>query len=143
MGIGNLISMPLCVAIGRRPVFLFSLVLLVASGIWCACAKDLDTHIAGRDILSMAAGQSEALAPMIVQEIHFLHERGTKLAWFIAVQTIGTSAMFLATTYIVPAWGLRWWYGIMTVVCGLTLIVAFFFVVETRYERPLDAVGKL
>ena len=31
MGIGNLLAMPLCVAIGRRPVFLMSLVILVAA----------------------------------------------------------------------------------------------------------------
>jgi predicted MFS family arabinose efflux permease len=57
MGIGNLLAMPLSVAVGRRPVFLLSMVLLVASGIWCACSTSLTSHIAGRDILSMAAGQ--------------------------------------------------------------------------------------
>ncbi|KAJ9142982.1 Major facilitator superfamily transporter [Pleurostoma richardsiae] len=139
MGIGNLLSMPLCVAIGRRPVFLISLVVLVASGIWCACAKDLGTHIAGRDVFSLAAGQSEALAPMMVQEIHFLHERGNRVAWFISVQAIGTAAMFLATTYIAPAWGISWWYWIITIVNGAILVLAFCFVVETKFERPHDA----
>ncbi|KAF4992508.1 hypothetical protein FDECE_13697 [Fusarium decemcellulare] len=110
MGIGNVFCMPLAVAIGRRPVFLFSLVLLVASGIWCACSTSLSSHIAGRDIFSMAAGQSEALAPLIVQEIHFLHEHGIKLAYFVGVQTTLTAAFFVATTYIVPAIGLEWWY---------------------------------
>lgn len=86
MGIGNLISMPLCVAIGRRPVFLGTLVLCVASSIWCANAKSLNSHIAGRDIFSLAAGQSEALAPMIVQEIFFLHERGRAIAWFVGIE---------------------------------------------------------
>ncbi|KAI0153589.1 major facilitator superfamily domain-containing protein [Pestalotiopsis sp. NC0098] len=140
MGIGNLIAMPLCVAIGRRPVFLLSMVLLVASGIWCACSKSLSSHIAGRDIFSMAAGQSEALAPMIVQEIHFLHERGSKVAWFVGVQTVGTAAFFVATVYIVPAIGLGWWYGIITIINGIVLIMAFFFVVETKFERPEDAL---
>src|SRR5690242_16848915 len=81
MGIGNLISMPLALAIGRRPVFLFSLLLLVVTGVWCACSKSLDSHLAGRDLMALAAGQSEALVPMMVQEIHFLHERGRKIGW--------------------------------------------------------------
>lgn len=140
MGIGNLLSMPLCVAVGRRPVFLSSLVLLVASGIWCACsASSLSSHIAGRDVLSLAAGQSEALAPMMVQEIHFLHERGSKVAWFVGVQTVGTAAFFVATVFIVPALGLGWWYGIITAINGLVLVLAYFFVVETRFDRPSDA----
>ncbi|KAI1852054.1 hypothetical protein JX266_002907 [Neoarthrinium moseri] len=139
MGIGNLFSMPLCVAVGRRPVFLASMILLVVSGIWCACSTSLSSHIAGRDVFSMAAGQSEALAPMIVQEIHFLHERGSKVAWFVGVQTVGTAAFFVATVYIVPSLGLGWWYGIITIVNGIVLILAFFFVVETKFDRPQDA----
>lgn len=142
MGIGNLFSMPLSVAFGRRPVFLFSLILLVASGIWCAASTSLASHIAGRDIFSMAAGQSEALAPMIVQEIHFLHERATKLAYFIGVQTTGTAVMFVATNYIVESLGLKWWYGIMTIINGVNLILAFLFVVETKFDRPSDAQGE-
>ncbi|CAI4219720.1 unnamed protein product [Parascedosporium putredinis] len=105
MGIGNLFAMPLCVALGRRPVFLISLVIMVASGIWCACSQSLSSHIAGRDVLSMAAGQSEALVAYMVQEVHFLHQRGTAATWNAAIQGIGTGGMFVATTYLVSAWG--------------------------------------
>jgi len=83
MGIGNLIGMPMSQAIGRRPIFIFAIVLMIAGGIWCAYAPDLGNHIAGRNVMALAAGQSEALAPLMVQEIHFLHERGRKLAWFV------------------------------------------------------------
>jgi MFS family permease len=67
MGIGNLISMPVAMAIGRRPVFLCSALFLVIGSAWCAGSQSLGSHIAGRDILSMAAGQSEALCPLIIQ----------------------------------------------------------------------------
>jgi len=33
MGIGNLMAMPLALTIGRRPIFLFTLVVLIAGGI--------------------------------------------------------------------------------------------------------------
>ncbi|KAL0941670.1 major facilitator superfamily transporter [Colletotrichum truncatum] len=139
MGIGNLFSMPLCVTIGRRPVFLASLVLMVVSGIWCAFSGSLSSHIAGRNFYSIAAGQSEALAPFIIEEIHFLHERSAKLSWFIGVQTVGTAGMFVATAYIVPAWGTKWWYIIVTLINAAILVLAFFFAVETKYNRPKDA----
>lgn len=67
MGIGNLIAMPMAMALGRRPVFLTSALVLLVGSIWCATSQSLGSHIAGRDILSMAAGQSEALCPMIIQ----------------------------------------------------------------------------
>lgn len=67
MGIGNLIAMPLAMAIGRRPIFLASALLLVIGSIWCATSTSLGSHIAGRDLMSLAAGQSEALCPLIIQ----------------------------------------------------------------------------
>ncbi|KAJ5404192.1 hypothetical protein N7509_004063 [Penicillium cosmopolitanum] len=108
MGIGNIIAMPLAMAIGRRPVFLASVLILTVGSIWCAASQSLDSHIAGRNILSLAAGQSEALCPLIIQEIHFVHERSSKLAWFSATQSIGTAALTIATAYIVNALGWRW-----------------------------------
>lgn len=67
IGIGNFIFVPVAHAVGRRPIYLFSLVLLVACCIWCAFSKSLTSHIAGRNIMSLAAGQAEALCPIMVQ----------------------------------------------------------------------------
>lgn len=67
MGLGNLMTMPLALTIGRRPIFLASILVMIAGGIWCACSQSLESHIAGRAVMSLAAGQSEALSPMIVQ----------------------------------------------------------------------------
>jgi MFS family permease len=67
MGIGNLIAMPIAMAVGRRPVFLASILLLTVGAVWCAASQSLGSHTAGRDILSLAAGQSEALCPLIIQ----------------------------------------------------------------------------
>lgn len=103
MGLGNLMTMPMALTIGRRPIFLASMLIMMAGGVWCACSQSLGSHIAGRAVMSLAAGQSEALSPMIVQgefrcrvcwepgtkafaEIYFLHERGRKVAWFIFIQ---------------------------------------------------------
>ncbi|GKZ20740.1 hypothetical protein AbraIFM66951_003041 [Aspergillus brasiliensis] len=160
MGIGNLIAMPLAMAIGRRPVFLASALILTVGSIWCAASTSLSSHIAGRDVLSLAAGQSEALCPLIIQvhllplysilhksksltkciqEIHFVHERSSRLAWFSAIQSIGTAALTIATSYLVSSLGWRWWYGVFSIASGLVFIAAFTLVPESRYDRPTDA----
>lgn len=132
--------MPLCAAVGRRPIFLASLALMLISGLWCAFSGAwLSSHIAGRDFFSLAAGQSEALAPYVVGEIRFLHERGAKLSWFIGVQTVGTAGLSVVTAYTVPAWGLKWWYLTITFINAAILALAFLFAMETRYDRPGDA----
>ncbi|KAL4769991.1 major facilitator superfamily domain-containing protein [Aspergillus nidulans var. acristatus] len=143
MGLGNLISMPFALSVGRRPVFLASMVLLVATGVWCACSQSLGSHIAGRNIMSLAAGQSEALSPAIVQEIHFLHERGRKLAWFIFIQNVVAGGFFVVSTYMVSAWGWRWWYGFFTIMNAAVFALSVVFVSESRFARsPEDMRGE-
>lgn len=67
MGVGNLICMPLALAIGRRPVYLMSLLILIGSAVWAAYAKSYNEHLVARMLLGFAAGQSEALVPMMIQ----------------------------------------------------------------------------
>jgi len=66
-GLGNLIGMPIAMGVGRRVVLLGSTLILVLSAALCAVAKDYEAHLAARMVLGLAAGQSEALVPMITQ----------------------------------------------------------------------------
>jgi predicted MFS family arabinose efflux permease len=75
MGVGNLVGMPLALAIGRRPVYLGSLAILVAAALLCAYAKDYTWHLGARMMLGFAAGQSEALVPMMIQVTHITTNR--------------------------------------------------------------------
>lgn len=67
MGLGNFVSMPLALAVGRRPVFLFSILLQVVALILCATNNGYNWHLGARALLGLAAGQSEALCPLMVQ----------------------------------------------------------------------------
>lgn len=139
MGVGNLISMPMAMVIGRRPVFLFSMFVLILGGLWCALSTSLDSHIAGRAIMSLAAGQSEALAPMMVQELSFLHEKGRKLGWFIFIQNITSGAFFIASTYLVAAYGWKWWYGLFTILNAVLFVLSVALLTETSYSGRGDS----
>jgi predicted MFS family arabinose efflux permease len=50
MGVGCLLGMPLALAIGRRPVFLGALVILIVGAILAAQAKDYNWHLGARMI---------------------------------------------------------------------------------------------
>ncbi|PCD26671.1 hypothetical protein AU210_013093 [Fusarium oxysporum f. sp. radicis-cucumerinum] len=91
MGIGNLIGMPLGIAAGRRIVLLAATIIMILSAGLCAGATTYEWHLAGRIILGLSAGQSEALVPMITQEIFFLHERSTCMMIQQTIQTILTA----------------------------------------------------
>lgn len=139
MGIGNLIGMPLALAVGRRPVFLFSCLILILAGGLAAGQTSFTWHLAARCIMGLAAGQSEALCPLMVQETFFMHERGRTQMYFTALSNILTSVMSLLTSYIAFAIGVPGWYGLGTGLIGAVALGAVFFVPETKYDRPLSA----
>lgn len=71
-GIGNLIGMPMAIAVGRRIVLLVATAVMVVGAVLCAFATNFDWHLGARMLIGFAAGQSEALVPMITQVSHGL-----------------------------------------------------------------------
>ncbi|KAH8679505.1 major facilitator superfamily transporter [Tricladium varicosporioides] len=139
MGIGNMISMPIALAIGRRPVFLASCIVQVASLVLCATNQGYVWHFASRCILGLAAGQSEALCPLMISEVFFLHERARYQQLFSSIQTMISGTLVILTSYIAATIGWRAWYYLFAGFSGLILVLAIFFVPETKYIRPLAA----
>lgn len=76
MGLGNFISMPVALAAGRRPVFLASVFLVSMASVLCAVNKGYNWHLGARIVLGLAAGQSEALTPMMIQVRDLVEMRG-------------------------------------------------------------------
>ncbi|KAH6951795.1 hypothetical protein FAVG1_09396 [Fusarium avenaceum] len=136
MGIGNLIGMPLAMSVGRRIVLLVATVIMILSAGLCAGATSYEWHLAGRIILGLSAGQSEALVPMITQEMFFLHERGRCMMIQQTIQTILTAIFVIFAGPIAEAITPEWWYGLGAILSAVSLVAAFFFVPETKYHRP-------
>ncbi|KAE8159189.1 major facilitator superfamily domain-containing protein [Aspergillus tamarii] len=93
--------------------------------------------------MSIAAGTCEALCPIIIQEIFFLHERSKAVAAFSALQTVRTAALIIASPYIASDshLGWRWWYGIFGCVSGAVAVLSIIFVKETKYTRSIAALN--
>ena len=142
MGVGNLICMPLALAIGRRFIYLSSLVVMLVGGLLAAYAKDYNWHLGARMVLGLAAGNSEALVPMMIQEIHFVHERSTFLMWQAAMQLSITAVYCLFASPIAGAIGPGNWYILGVGLAAGVLILSIPFVPETRYFRTLAQYGQ-
>ncbi|KAH6889827.1 putative MFS transporter [Thelonectria olida] len=139
MGIGNLIGMPIAIGVGRRIVLLVSTAIIVVGAVLCAFAKTYEMQLGCRMVIGLAAGQSEALVPMITQEIFFLHERGRGLMIQQTIQVILTSVWVLFASPIASAITPEWWYGLGAILGGVQLVLAFFLVPETRYDRSIHS----
>lgn len=139
MGLGNLVGMPLALAVGRRPVYLGSCIVMLVASVLCVTQKSYPWHLGARMVLGLAAGQSEALCPLMVQESFFLHERARYQMIFSAAGNILTTVLVLLTSYIAASIGASGWYGLCAGLSGVVFVLSVFFVPETKYERPLAA----
>jgi hypothetical protein len=131
--------MPLAIAVGRRSVMLGATAILIVSAILCATAKNYEWHLASRMVLGLAAGQSESVVPMIIQEIYFLHERGQALMIQQTIQVILCAVWVLFASPIAGAITPQWWYGLGAALAGAQLVVSIFLLPETKYQRSLAA----
>jgi predicted MFS family arabinose efflux permease len=57
----------MAIAVGRRIVLLVATAIMLVGAILCALATNFDWHLGTRMLIGFAAGQSEALVPMITQ----------------------------------------------------------------------------
>jgi MFS family permease len=79
-GVGTLIWIPFLNKYGRRPAYLLSYVLYLATTLWLAFDKNYGSFLAGRIILGFSAGAAEAFAPVTIADLFFLHERGAAMS---------------------------------------------------------------
>ncbi|KAJ5733853.1 hypothetical protein N7493_002639 [Penicillium malachiteum] len=139
-GKSTFVIIPLSLAFGRRPIFLCSALVMLASVIWAAFSQSYRSHLAARVFQGMASGASESLLPLMLSEISFLHQRASLLGAYWATQSLFTALLNIAASYeATVSW--RWYYGVFSITTAVGIVGAFFFAPETRYQRKAMVVG--
>ncbi|KAI0152783.1 major facilitator superfamily domain-containing protein [Xylariaceae sp. FL1272] len=135
LGFSNFFWVPIGVCFGRRPVFIFSTLICIASSIWRAKATSYDSFLGACILNGFAAGPCETLPPQVITDLIFLHDRGKYntlyFAFYFISLTVGpiiSGAMAFHT-----GWRSFWWFNTALLAFGLLLHVFLF--PETRYTR--------
>lgn len=140
-GLGNFAFLPLCLVIGRRPVFIISSIMFIVACATAATAgTSFDSHLNSRIAQGFAAGATESLLPLIITDITFLHQRSTAFGVYWAIQTGFGAILNLASSYEAINLSWPWYYWIFVILGGAGFIGAIFLLPETRFERPATAI---
>ncbi|KIW87102.1 uncharacterized protein Z519_12213 [Cladophialophora bantiana CBS 173.52] len=140
-GLCNFFWVPTAEYLGRRPVFVICSVMTFACCVWASVATSYSSLLSSRTIGSFFSSCHEALGPVIVNDIFFLHERAEKVAFFVLGIYGGNSLGTVISGFIVQGVGWRWTSGVIAIVAGINMITIFFCFPETRYNRSLDSVA--
>ncbi|PWW71566.1 MFS general substrate transporter [Tuber magnatum] len=135
MGIGCLICSPTAIIIGKRPVYLFGVVLFLGASIWCAASQSYGSLVAGRIVMGIGVAPCEALPSATIAEIFFLHERAYRVGMYTLLLLGGKNLVPLVSAAIIQALDWRWVFWIVAIIVGFNLFLLFVFVPETFWDR--------
>ncbi|KAK1978722.1 major facilitator superfamily transporter [Colletotrichum cereale] len=135
MGLGSVIFSPTAILYGKRPVYLFSAVIFIASSVWAALSPSFTSLILARIFQGIAVSPVECLPSATIAEIFFLHERAFRIGIYTLLLLGGKNLVPLVSAVVIQALGWRWVFWVVTMVVVLCGVLLFFFVPETFWDR--------
>ncbi|KAI0409720.1 major facilitator superfamily domain-containing protein [Xylaria palmicola] len=145
-GTGNFVWVPLANKFGRRPIYVLSYAIYLATTIWLIFEKSYSRYLAGRILMGFGSGAAETIAPITITDIFFLHERGTIMALYTSFLSIGVALGILIDGLILINHDWRIIYVVAAPLVGLVFLLAIFTFPETAFlrdGRPQSALRSL
>ena len=142
LGAFNFFWVPVANYVGKRPVFVFASALLCACYVWGAMANSFQSLLWSNIIAAFAGSSTEALGAATVNDLYFLHERGSKMGIYMNAIAGGNTLGPLICGFIVTNLSWRWHKWIAVILTALNFLTILLFVPETRYTREeIKGVG--
>ncbi|KAF4762342.1 hypothetical protein HAV15_005370 [Penicillium sp. str.  len=137
-GVWNFVWMPFAVKYGRRPIYIFSNLLMAIACVWLAVAsiKTYTAFLVGRAFLGAFQAPIESIVPSTVTDMFFLHNRGELIAIYGLSVLGGNELGPMFSGFIVQALGMNWAFWVVAMFVGASLISMFFFMPETKFCGP-------
>ncbi|KAF9891615.1 hypothetical protein FE257_003626 [Aspergillus nanangensis] len=132
-GLGNVFWVPLMRVVGKRPVYLISMLSLAMMNVWSSRASSYDELLAARILSGFAAAAADATVPAVVSDMVPPQHRGHYLMIFHLALTSGLFVGPLINAYLVQEQGWRWMCYFLAVAVAGVFVVAIFTVRETTY----------
>lgn len=114
-----------------------------SGGLWAGFSTSLNTHIAARCLQGIGAGAVEALIPLVIQDIVFIHQRNRAMSAIWSTQGLIIVSIGISSPVIVVTLGWRYIYYITSALAIVAWFALFAFLPESRWKRsPEELNGK-
>ncbi|KAK1496429.1 major facilitator superfamily transporter [Colletotrichum cuscutae] len=141
IGYWTLLSSPLVHLYGRRLGYLISMVVNIGGLIWYARITNVGGVVWSQLFVGAAESVGEATVQLSLLDIWFEHQTGSVLGIYTFATAIGTYLGPLIGAYVSSGLGWRWIGYVGTIICGISLIVIYFGLEETEFNRDRYLTG--
>ncbi|KAF2400678.1 MFS general substrate transporter [Trichodelitschia bisporula] len=139
VGIGPFFFNPLAHVYGRRPVFIAGLVGFILSAIATGLARSYPVMLVFRALNGFFAGIPVGLGVVVCCDMFYLHERGLYMGIWVLFHLTGGHLGPVVGGYIYKGLNWHWCLFMPAIAAGLLLVLFYFAVPETLYQRAVEA----
>ncbi|OAP57445.1 hypothetical protein AYL99_08183 [Fonsecaea erecta] len=143
LALGCVFFIPLALMYGRKPVYVFTSVVLTAIVIGIANQKAIGDLYAQQVLSGLAGATSETLIQLTVADMFFVHQRGTMNGIYAVMVVTGNFVAPICAGFIVQSQGWRWvcWYN--AIFMGIAALLFIFVYEDTKYiSSSLRIIGQ-
>ena len=133
LALGCIIFVPFGLKYGRRPVYILTALIMLASSVWFGKVQSRGDLYGANVICGLAGAVNEALFQVTVADLFFVHQRGTMNGIFIVIVLLGNYLGPVASGYVAVSQGWRWVYWYTTIFMGISCITVIFSLEESKY----------
>ena len=126
---------PLAIKYGKRIIYIFGTITLIAADAWAARATSYNSMMGARCLSGIGQGAYEALSLAMIPDLFFVHERGTRTTLFLLCLQTGVFLGVPIGTQIVLHSGIEWCFGGLAIGESFILVCLIFFVREPGFGR--------
>ncbi|KAJ5413950.1 hypothetical protein N7509_000577 [Penicillium cosmopolitanum] len=134
-GVGNIFWVPLMRVVGKRPVYLVSMLLLCMINVWSSRASSYNELLASRIVSGFAAAAADATVPAVVADMVAAKDRGHYMMFFHLAMTAGLFVGPMINAFLVQQQDWRWMCYFMAIAVGTIFVVSIFTIRETSYLK--------
>ncbi|KAK1998317.1 major facilitator superfamily transporter [Colletotrichum falcatum] len=135
IGYWTLLSSPLVHLYGRRLGYLISMIVNIAGLVWYARISNVAGVVWSQLFVGAAESVGEATVQLSLLDIWFEHQTGTVFGLYTFATAIGTYLGPLVGAHVASSLGWRWIGYLGVIICGVSLVLLFFGLEETAFNR--------
>ncbi|KAF2251992.1 MFS general substrate transporter [Trematosphaeria pertusa] len=121
---------------GKRPFFVISALVLLATNVWGFFSSSFPSLAAMRILQGIASAPLETLVTSTVSDMYFVHQRGTRLSIWGCMLASGVLLGQTISGAIIQNISFEATFGISALIFIPIVLLMYFVVVETTYNGP-------